>query len=178
MKANSEHAFTLLEIMLTIAVVGVALVPILLVREQSRRQSYQARNANIARTLARELISEIEFHGLDPQASQIEGYPGFEYEYEIEQIDLVSGEEEGEDDRNDQYNQDSSSSAVFSGPGDAIFPEEQEQQDAYLVRRVKLTIRYPNLKTNAGDEPNQLVIETILPALPEEEEVFLERRRN
>ena len=178
MKATSERAFTLLEIMLTIAVVGVAVVPVLLIREQSKRQSYQARNANIARTLARELMSEIEFHGLDPQASQIEGYPGFEYEYEVEQVDLVSGEEEDEDDRNDPYNQKSSDNSVFSGPRDSVFPEEQEEEDSYLVRRVKLTIRYPNLKTNGGDEPNQLVIETILPALPEEKEEFLKKRRN
>jgi prepilin-type N-terminal cleavage/methylation domain-containing protein len=178
MKATSDKAFTLLEIMLTMAIVGVAVVPALLIREQSKRQSYQARNANIARTLARELMSEIEFHGLDPRASRIEGYPGFEYEYEIEQVDLVSGEEEDEQDQNDPYNQQRTDSRVFTGPGDAIFPEEQEQDDdSYLVRRVKLTIRYPNLKKDGADQPNQLVIETILPALPEEAAEFNKRNR-
>ncbi|MFH0944078.1 MAG: type II secretion system protein [Planctomycetota bacterium] len=175
MRANCERGFTLLEIMLTIAVVGIAVVPALLIREQSTRQSYQAQNANIARTLARELMSEIEFHGLDPQASQIDGYPGFEYEYEMEQIDLISGEADDKENQNDPYNRNSSDGAAFS-PSDAVFPSEEVEEDSYLVRRVTLTITYPNLKTNGEDEPNKLVIETIFPALPEDEKEFNESR--
>lgn len=177
MRASCERGFTLLEIMLTIAVVGVAVVPVLLIREQSTRQSYQARNANIARTLARELMSEIEFHGLDPQAGPIDGYPGFAYEYEMEQIDLISGETEDEEDKYDPYNRKSTDGKIFS-PSDGLAPNEDTlEEDAYLVRRVTLTITYPNLRTTGEDEPNRLVIETIFPALPEDEEKFREDRQ-
>ncbi|MBI4878239.1 MAG: type II secretion system protein [Planctomycetes bacterium] len=176
MKTPSERAFTLLEIMLTIALVAVAIVPMLRIREQCTRQSYQARNANLARMLARELMSEIEFHGLDQISGQIDGYPGFSYEAEIQEVDLITGKDEQEDEeKDDPFN--SSRDSTYQ-PADAVWAadrEEEKENQEYPARRVRLTLFYPNVARDASEEPLKLVIETLFAPLPEEDSAFANR---
>ncbi len=165
----AESGFTLLEIMLALALVGVSVVPVLLVREQSHRQSQQARVANLARLKARELLSEFEFHGLDTLSGEFDdrGLAGFRYDIEVEEIDLVTGDEE-----DDEYDpDDKSGSKFYKGPADSVFAtaDEEEDEGEYPVRRVTLTLTYPNLSSSGSDEPRKLTIETIFPALPEKD---------
>lgn len=174
-RANSSRGFTLLEIMVTIAVVAFALVPMLLIRERTTVESMTARNFNIARTLARELLTELEFHELDSNSGSFENHPLFEYDIEVEEVDLVTGEED-EDDRYDDKQDNAEDGSVFT-PGDAMFPEDEEDNRIYPVRRVKLTLTYPNLRPDSALERNELVIETILPPLPEDESEFTGRNR-
>ncbi len=181
MRPERRAGFTLLEVMVTIAVVGGSLVAILALREKAQVQMYEARNANIARSLARQFLSEIEFRDPGTQKSGgFDGYDGFTYTLDIREVDLVTGDDP-EDKNGDGFTKDdktnssskkkkSSSSSAFK-PGDAVDPEEDELE--YPVRRVKLTIDYPNL-SDSGDQAgkaHQLVIETILPALPKDDNV-------
>lgn len=180
--STRARGFTLLEVMVTLAVIGGALVLVLRNREDAMTNYFQARNANIARNLARELLSEISFKELDALRGKFEGFPDFEYEVEITYEDLVTGEDEEQEDDDpfstgrDWKGQESDSGSSSSGfvPGDAIDKSEDEQAE-YPVRRVKLTIFYPNLKDDSDDpEPLKLVVETILPPLPDEgDEEFL-----
>lgn len=173
---RADCGFTLLEIMVTLAVIGGALVLVLQNREESMMNYYVARDANLARNLARELLSEVSYREPDDLHGRFDGFPDFEYEIEISHEDLVSGETEdgeeqdeystGRDWKGDDRNQDSQG-AGFS-PGDIV---ENEDQPEYPVRRVKITVRYPNLKDTKDDaEPLKLVIETILPPLPDDED--------
>lgn len=162
MRTSSERGFTLLEIMVTLALVGTAVIPMLLIRERAARQHHQARHANVARMLARQLLSEVEFRGVDQNSGDFDGYPGFHYELEVEEVDLVTGDEEDEE-------EDEPGSPNYNGPGDAIFPEEEDDGE-YPVRRVSLTIFYPNLKNTEADEPLKLEIQTIFDRLPDEDD--------
>jgi len=163
---RKPRGFTLLEIMLTITLVGVTIIPLLLIRERTVRQSYRAHHLNTARTLARELLSELEFHELDQMQGEFDGYPGFSYSIEVEEVDLVTGEEE--EDEDNPY----STSGNYQ-PADKYDPENDEEEEMdYPVRRVTLTLKYPNLKESASDEPEELKIVTIFPPLPNEDDEF------
>lgn len=159
-----RRGFTLLEILFTIVIVGVPVVMMLLIRERATRQSMQAYHYNVARMLARELLTELEFHELDRYEGPFDGFPGFSYQIEVEDVDLVTGEGEKEGDED--------SEAAYT-PVDAIDPEEGTEQLDYPVRRVKLTLRYPNLRDPDAKEPLELRIQTILPPLPKEDESAL-----
>ncbi len=156
--------------MLTLAVMAL-IVPMLAIREQSVNQYIAARNDNLARTIARDLLTELEFHDLDSRGGQIDGQPGFTYQLDIEEVDLVTGEGDPEAEKREKDKQakragDDDSSSRFK-PSDAQGGKNDELQELVdPVRKVKLTLKYPNLREDAK-EPNQLVIETILPALPE-----------
>ena len=155
--------FTLLEIMLTLALVAIGVIPVLLTRERSVRQSYRAHHLNTARTLARELLTELEFHELDQMSGEFDGYPGFSYDIEVEEVDLVTGQEE--EDEDNPY-----STQGGYQPADSIDPEEGEEMD-YPVRRVTLTLKFPNLKLEATDD-EELKIITIFPPLPKDDDEF------
>lgn len=184
---SRSRGFTLLEIMATLAIVGGVMVYVLESREKALSNFYIARNANIANSLARDLMSELAFKEPDDLRGGFDGYDGFEFEIEITREDLVSGESE-EDDNSDPYStnrdwkerdkegtgSDSSSGNNSGGftPGDSVFPgDEDEDQPEYPVRRIKVTVFYPNLREISDDpEPLKLILETILPPLPDEED--------
>ncbi len=155
---------------MTIALIGVCLIPMLSIRERSINQYIDARNDNLARMKARDILTELEFHDLDSRGGQIDGLPGFTYQLDIEEVDLVTGEgdpdaEKREKDKQAKRNGDNDPNARFDR-SDVQTKDDELQELVDPVRKVKLTMRYPNLKEDAK-EPNQFIIETILPALPE-----------
>lgn len=160
---SDARGFTLLEVLVAVALIGISIIPMLAVRERSQNQAYQARNANLARALACEILSEIEFHGIDRNGGPIDGYPGFEFEVEIHEEDLLTGES-AEDDKDPYGKKPNASGQPNYVPGDAMLPPDAEKE--YPVRIVRLTLRYPSLQPDA-EEPESLVIETIFPALPD-----------
>lgn len=166
---RADRGFTLLEIMVTLAIVGGAMVLVLGQRENALIASYQARNANIARSMARELLSELEFHELTSNTGSSDKYPGFEYDIEIEEQDLLTGKEDDDKDpNNDNSGSRFSDKSRFS---DAVDAAEEEEEEEFPVRRVKLTIHYPNVRRQAnGDDRLNLVVETIFPALPQKDD--------
>lgn len=178
---SSSRGFTLLEVMATLAIIGGVMVIVLESRESALSNFYVARNANIARSLARELMSELSFKEPDDLRGGFDGYEGFEFEIEITREDLVSGETDEESD-NDPYStgrdwkerdkgtgsSGSSNSGGFT-PADSLIPDDEEQPE-YPVRRIKVTVFYPNLRGGDDADPLKLVLETIMPPLPDEED--------
>lgn len=142
---------------------------IIQLREGSINRSIEARNTDLARMLAREIITELEFHDLESRGGPIDGYPGFTYQIEVEEIDLVTGEGDPEAEKREQDKQlkrEGGDPNSRFDRSDLQSNDEELQELVYPVRKVKLTMRYPNLREDAK-EPNQFDIETILPPLPE-----------
>jgi len=82
-KRESAHddAFTLLEVMIAVAITGMAIVMLLQAHNASLRLYERSREMTIAQHIARELISEIEasgYQGDTETAGDTRGkYPGF-----------------------------------------------------------------------------------------------------
>lgn len=171
MRARSESGFTLLEIMMTVTLVAIAIIPLLLIRERSVIKSYQAHNANLARMHAREILSEVEFRGIDQGSGQIDGFPGFSYNVEIQEVDLVTGEDD--EDEDSAFSDNNSSSSKYEPQDQTWADDEEDEEKIYPVRRVTLTLWYPNLDPEAGEESLELMIEAIFPPLPEDDSEFM-----
>ncbi|MBK6941230.1 MAG: hypothetical protein IPH13_13710 [Planctomycetes bacterium] len=158
---------TILEVTVALMVVAIAIFPMLEIREKATISAYAARNNNIATSLARQLLSEIEFRGISPLSGQFDNYPGFSYEAEITLENIVTGEkEEDQADKNKKYKNKDQDDATYK-PADATDPNEEDEDDTseYNLRRVHLTIKYPNF--GKPDEMLQLKIETLMPPLPD-----------
>src|SRR5690606_27253112 len=140
------------------------------IRERAVEQAYQAHHLNTVRMLARELLSELEFHELDQMAGEFDGFPGFSYQIEVQEVDLVTGEEE--EDEDDPFGKNSGNAGGYK-PADAIDPNDEDEEDEmdYPARLVTLTIKYPNLSADS-EEPAEFQIETIFPPLPKEEDSY------
>jgi prepilin-type N-terminal cleavage/methylation domain-containing protein len=166
--ARASAGFTLLEIMVTLAVVGLAIIPMLTVRENSAHMAYRSSHMMQALTYAERLLAE---RMTDPeivkdQIGFIEEDPAYRYEISIEDFDLATGRvEEEDDDPNSPY----SINAPFA-PADAGVPpgieEEEEMNDPNLVRRVKLTVFYPGLDE---EEEEKVVLEGYIPRATEKD---------
>jgi prepilin-type N-terminal cleavage/methylation domain-containing protein len=164
-----QSGFTLLEVMVTLAVIAISVFKILELREKSINTSIDARNENLARMLAREILTELEFHDIENRGGPIDEYPGFAFTLDVEEIDLVTGEGDPEAEKREQEKQrkrEGEDSSSRFAPTDAQDNSDELQELVYPVRKVKLTLRYPNLREDSK-EPNQLVVETVLPPLPE-----------
>lgn len=147
----------------------VSIFLMLQIREQAINRSIEARNSDLARMLAREILTELEFHDIESRGGPFDEYPGFSYAVEVEEVDLVTGEGDPEAEKREQdkqlKRQGGDPEARFDR-SDLQSNDDELQELVYPVRKVKLTIRYPNLREDAK-EPYQVDIETILPALPE-----------
>jgi prepilin-type N-terminal cleavage/methylation domain-containing protein len=164
---RSSAGFTLLEVMVTLAVVGLTIIPLLTVRENASLMAYRSSHMMKALAYAEQLLAE---HMTNPeiikeQIGYIENDTAFRYELSIENFDLATGRvEEEDDDPNNPY----SISSPFA-PDDAGVPpgmeQEEELADPNLVRRVKLTIFYPGF----DDEEEQVMLEGYIPRASEKD---------
>ena len=89
---KKNAGFTLLEIMITIAIVGIALVAIMRALAMSVDVCNKSRNISISTLLAKGKMAEIESRGF-PDAEEISGdfgeeYPGFKWERSISKIGM------------------------------------------------------------------------------------------
>jgi len=87
-----ETGFTLLEIMITLAIIGIALVAILRSLGMSMDVSNESRNISIATFLAKGKMAEIESQGF-PETGETNGdfgdeNPGFRWEKSISRIEI------------------------------------------------------------------------------------------
>ncbi|MHC4846026.1 MAG: type IV pilus modification PilV family protein [Planctomycetota bacterium] len=165
---RSNAGFTLLEIMVTLAVVGLAILPVLTVREDSAHMAYRSSRMMQALTYAERLLAErmTDPEVLKDRVGFIEDDPAFRYEISIEDFDLATGRvEEEDDDPNSPY----SINSPFA-PADAGVPpgmeDEEEMNDPNLVRRVKLTIFYPGLDEELEEK---VVLEGYIPRATEKD---------
>lgn len=84
------RGFTLLEVMVALAVIAFALVGLLGLQARNVKMIARGQNLTRATLLARELISQIQvevetkgFQGLGDSQGVFEGYPGYRWEREV-----------------------------------------------------------------------------------------------
>ncbi len=167
--------FTLLEIMVTVALVGICILPLLEVRESSSQMAYRSGHQLRALAWAEQLLQE---RMLDPDEVQeevgvIEEDPVYSWVLTLEDYDLSTGRvvEEDEPQGFSQSSNFSQTSNFTAGaPGDAVVPDEDEVADEHSqhrVRRFKLAVRWPSL---SGDAPDELLLEGFLAVARDEDE--------
>jgi prepilin-type N-terminal cleavage/methylation domain-containing protein len=80
-RAPAHDGFTLLEVMIAVAITGMAIVMLLQTHNGSLRLYERSREMTIAQHIARELISEIEASGypgdIEEGVDTTDKYPGF-----------------------------------------------------------------------------------------------------
>ena len=161
--AAGQGGFTLLEIMVTVAILGLAILPMLHVREKAANRAY--RTTHLMRGLhhAEELVAR---YGREKdQIPQFEGVveeePQFRYLMTFENWDLASGrsEDELEEDAEDE------DSGIIRPP-DAGTVEEDPRGDPHKVRRYRIEVFWPNIEEEDAEE--SVVLEGFLPRIWEE----------
>lgn len=94
-RSNHNKAFSLLEVLLSVAIIGSCLVGILEARNKSLRRAIYARDLTTATMLLRNLAAEMELKKeISPgsDSGHFEGYPGFSWRKEVSEMCI------GEDD--------------------------------------------------------------------------------
>jgi len=166
--ARAASGFTLLEIMVCVAVVGLCILPLLEVREQSSRMAYKSGHMLLALSYGDKILSE---RMLDPDKAKdetgvIEEDPAFGYTLTVEDYDLSTGRVvEEKDDANafsTTTNFSTTSQFTTGMPQDAVpGPDDVAAADTqHRVRRVKISITWPALE---GEEREELLLEGFLP---------------
>ncbi len=171
-RRRRASGFTLLEIMVTVGLVGLCILPLLEVRESASLMAYKSGHQLHALAYAERLLTErlLDPDSVKEEAGVIEEDPVYSWVLTLEDYDLSTGRvvEEEEQDGFSQTSKFSQTSAFTAGaPGDAVAPEDELADEAsqHRVRRVKLTISWPAL---AGDAPEELVLEGFLPRVHED----------
>jgi prepilin-type N-terminal cleavage/methylation domain-containing protein len=159
------RGFTLLEVMVSVAILAIAVVPMLLTRERCYDMAYDTKIQRMLQDLAQQKLADIALTVIDgDEAGEIEGAPGFSYSYEVTIYDFQSGldsEEEDEEERDSRLD-------TFNAPGDAVFADNDfDQVHDLMARHVILKIYAPD----EGDgKMEEYVIDTYLPLLMTEEQ--------
>ena len=182
--APRRAGFTLVEVLAALAIVALAVFPMLLLVERAEKDTFDAKFATLCSGRMRSLLSELQ-RSAKPGSSGAGDFStmtdeeGFDsrfafadlrYEWTCQSIDLsvdvapISGEsdEEREERKSKQEER-----------------EEQEEEDAaidtrFRVRYFKLTCTY---KLEDGEERN-LILETYAPPLPTAEQLKRENGRD
>ncbi len=176
-EGRSERGFTLLEIMVTVAMLGFVILPMLQVRQTSTRKAYRASRLIMGLSHAEQLLADcaLEVRELEGLEGEVEGDPTFTYEMTLKEYDLSTGlnvyDDELEEDVFDDYEQ-----GLL--PGDAGVPpddEDEERSSPHRVRRYKITVFWPSWDAPGADDEDddaldELTIEGFLPRVFEEEE--------
>ncbi len=158
-RRRGSLGFTLLEIMVTVALVGVTIGFVLTIREQISNHAFRATRMMEAMRLGELLLADWAMNPdtLDDFSGTFEDYDpdagdAFHWNMTVEEFDLSTGRAVEEDDEYD-------GSEAFLPP-DAATVEEDPADDPYTVRRIKLTIYYPRPD---ADEPAEMVLERYMP---------------
>lgn len=154
--------------MVTVAMLGVCILPLLEVREKASHLAYKSGHLMRAMTYGQRMLTD---RMLNPDRAKdetglVEEDPVYQYVLTVEVFDLSTGRvvEEDQETNFSQSSQFSTSSAFTNAtpaPGDAgpaggVKPEDISHE----VRRVKLTISWPSID---NEQPDQLVLEGFLP---------------
>jgi prepilin-type N-terminal cleavage/methylation domain-containing protein len=164
---RTERGFTLLEIMVTVALVGVCILPLLETRQKASDLAYKSGHMLRALTYGQRMLTDrmLLSQRVKDETGLIEEDPAYEYQITVEVYDLSTGrvvEEKDDASTFSTTSQFSTTSKFTNGqPADAG-PEtdDAEKDKAHQVRRVKVTISWPSLE---GDQPEHLVLEGFLP---------------
>lgn len=170
MKASSKKSkprgFTLLEVMVSVAVLAIGIVPILFLRENSYMKAMNTKAQRIAQQLAQQLISEIALEvRVDEGSGEFEGWSDFHYEYTVTLYDFGSsmGNEDYFGDDGDPYFDKNFNDNVY-------LDEELQEFGPMMMRHLELIITYPTYVGEDAGEESEYIIDTYIPALMTEEQ--------
>lgn len=161
------RGFTLLEVLVTLAIVAASIVPLLVVRDATWNIAYRSGHMLKAAAYAEAILASRMTNPDEVKDYQavIEDDPAFSYELTIESFDLSTGRADSEDENADPN---SSFSAPAFLPADAQ-PAPEDAVDVYKdpqhVRRFKLKISYPGLDE---DKKGEYLLEGYLPMAKKE----------
>ncbi len=176
-RRRTSRGFTLLEIMATVAIVGLSAGFILTAREGAANHAFRAYHMMEAIRLAEHHLAEWTLNpdlveaqqGLFQIDGDTVGEGIYSYEITVEIFDLSTGRPLDDEDGNPlddplaaNYGDSSGPTSLFGGSEDT-----EEEDDPYLVRRIQMTVYYPN---PVDEEPEELILERFLPLVDEPEE--------
>lgn len=185
---RGRAGFTLIEVLVALAIVAAAVFPLLLSIENAEKDVYDAKFANLCTGRVRSLLAELT-RGAKPGTSGAGDFStmtseeGFDlrfqfsdirYEWQCASVDLsvdvapVAGESEEDRKERQEKSRDEKKDER----------EEQDEQDAaidarFRVRYLKVTCTY---KLEDGEE-ERIVVETYVPPLPTQEQLKKENGR-
>lgn len=162
------RGFTLLEVLVTLAIVAASIVPLLVVRDATWNIAYRSGHMLKAAAYAEAILAARMTNPDDVKDYQavIEDDPAFSYELTIESYDLSTGRADSEDENADP-NSNFSVDPAFLPPDAHPAPEDAVDvyKDPQHVRRFKLKIRYPGLEE---DKQGEYLLEGYLPMAKKE----------
>ncbi len=174
---NDERGFTLLEVLVAVAIFALGSVTVLGIRTNAYREARAAQDFNVARYL---LQQQMEAVLLEPREYKDGDEGGFEDEpdeiqrryywaLEMEEIFLIGGEDEDEDDGlRDRASRRAGEDPPSADSGSGLSGEDEEQQEV-IVYRVTVFVHYPG----TGGAIKQLSATTYIPGdAVEDEELF------
>lgn len=161
--ASGKGGFTLLEVMVSVAILAVAVVPMLLTRERCYNMAYDTKVMRTLQEMAQQQLADISINVIRGEgAGELEGAPGFYYEYTVTIYDFRSGLEEDEDEDNE------SRLDTTNAPGDAVFADEDvEDVGPLMARHVVIKVFAPDDGDAKGVE---YTIDTYIPLLMTEDQ--------
>jgi prepilin-type N-terminal cleavage/methylation domain-containing protein len=157
-----QRGFTLLEVMVTVGLIGVVLLPILQVREQATNRAYRSKYMLLALHHGQELLAKYgrELDQVDKYEGRIEEEPSLRYEITFQDWDISTGRPEDEEDEDDPFANDFGALA----PSDAVTEEEEAAiNDPHRVRRFSIKVFFPDVTDEDAEE--QLTLEGFLPRM-------------
>jgi prepilin-type N-terminal cleavage/methylation domain-containing protein len=163
-RARPAQGFTLLEVMVAVAILAVSIVPMLYLREDSFAKAMNTKAERTAQQLAQDLLSQIALEvRTGSQTGEFEGWTDYQYEYTVTIYDFGSsfGDEDFYDE-DDRYFRDDPEDSVY-------FDDEMENYGPMVMRHVELIVTYPSF-TDEGGDGNEYIIDTYMPLLLTEEQ--------
>jgi len=155
--------FTLLEVMVSVSILALAVVPMLLTRERCYDMALSNKVARTLKELAQQQLAYISLNVIRGEsAGEVEGAPGFRYEYDVTIYDFGSGLEEDEEEDNE------SRLDTTNAPRDAVYSDEDvDAVGPLMARHVVLKVFAPE---GIDENIEEFLIDTYLPLLMTEEQ--------
>ncbi len=155
-RMGNRRAFTLLEVMVSVAVLALAVVPMLLTREYCYDSATETKILCLQQELAKRQLSYIALNVIRGEgAGDFEDYPDFTYEYEVTIYDFQAGLEEDEENDDGAFN--------TTAPGDAVYVDNDlDNVGSHMARHIILRVYAPD--QDDGQEA-EYVIDTYVPLL-------------
>jgi prepilin-type N-terminal cleavage/methylation domain-containing protein len=154
--------FTLLEVLVTLGIVAVAIVPLLVVRDAAWNVAYRSEHMLKAAAYAEAILAERMTDPDDVKELQavIEDDPAFHYELTIEHYDLATGRVEVPGDETAGGSEFTADSAFAPPDAGGPLEDEEDLDDPQRVRRFRLKVLYPSMDE---DEEGEYLLEGYLP---------------
>ena len=169
--ARGGAGFTLLEVLVTLAMVSVAAGSLLVIRDATWNIAYRSGHMLKAANYAETILAE---HMTDPDDMRdhqavIEDDPAFHYELTIESYDLSTGRVDEPEDQDVSTTSNFSAQSAFMPPDAAAAPEDVEDlyKDPQHVRRFRLKVMYPSLE---DEKEGEYLLEGYLPMAKKEKD--------